>query len=184
VKLWGERRMAKRRRRVQHRLEKLAQTGKPQYPESCEEIRSFLISLGMSEFLAEQHIFTPPEHLQRVKDSYTKQRAKRVTNPLRTVQKVNLHRHVRRRQLEIQRYRCAYDHYEMNLTDSWHPRYATVEHIVRLGDGGSSSSYNTVMACSICNTLRDNKKMSAEDFYEWAQQNKPKNRASGQVGAA
>lgn len=52
-----------------------------------------------------------------------------------------------------------------------HPRYATWEHVIELRKGGPNSLSNAVLACEVCNNMRDKFDMSSEEFYEWASTN-------------
>ncbi len=62
---------------------------------------------------------------------------------------------LRRQMAEAQNWRCCYCGCEMVDTQSYHPRYATREHIVPRSKGGAEfDPDNLVVACRSCNTGR------------------------------
>ena len=69
---------------------------------------------------------------------------------------------------EMQNHRCCYCGEYMN-DENRHPRQATWEHVICKRDRGENSFDNLVIACSVCNSLRDMLKLEAEEFYEWVQ---------------
>lgn len=77
---------------------------------------------------------------------------------------------------ERQNHRCCYCHEQMisgyEPRYDRHPRAATWEHVVERRNGGQDESFNLVIACSVCNNLRDVLNLTAYEFYDWAQQNK------------
>lgn len=147
---------------------------KTRYPDTYASILKFCRENGIPEKFAERYHFMPPERIDHVVAKFIRRRDRKVNKaPLAPKSRKPYNRHSsRRRQLEIQRYRCAYDHYEMVLDNPQHPRYATIEHVIKLSDGGSAQRRNVVMACSVCNNLRDIMKMTAFEFYDWAQEHK------------
>ena len=61
----------------------------------------------------------------------------------------------------------------MEMNDRRTARSYTVEHLIRVADGGTNSRNNIVLACRICNSARERLNMSAPEYKKWAQENRP-----------
>lgn len=85
-------------------------------------------------------------------------------------QKFKTTRGYRRKQSEAQNHRCCYCGVEFS-PEVGHPRYSTWEHVLELRKGGADHPDNMVLACFICNNLRDRLDLDADAFYSWAQAN-------------
>jgi len=66
--------------------------------------------------------------------------------------------------------RCCYCH--RKFSNGWNAFTSpTIEHVRDLSLGGTDYISNLVAACSTCNNLRGIRRMSAEKFYDWIQEN-------------
>lgn len=78
-----------------------------------------------------------------------------------------MHESHKRMMLESQNHRCCYCSTKMETLLVDDPTYATWEHVVPRRLGGNNGYMNLVMACSLCNNLRDRMDFTAEEFYAW-----------------
>jgi hypothetical protein len=72
---------------------------------------------------------------------------------------------------------CCYDQYPMHKPSSGisgylDPRCPTFEHLIERSKGGSNYIDNLKLACSVCNTMRSDYKMTPDEFRTWSNENK------------
>ena len=136
------------------------------YPKHAEQVRQKFLASDWGvppEKLLLMAVRYPPNLFDITKVQPLPKKKKRMS--LWRSQKVRL--------FEIQRGLCCYDGYPMNTDNPSDPRYATVEHVTNVRDGGADcKNANLVIACNICNNMRDRKKVDAYTFYEWVVKNK------------
>ena len=148
---------------------------RPVFPDNVELFNRLIISRGLNpDFVSPNPniIYADPSTVPTIASKVREHRPV-VTSPVTSDHKRYIRRHVvsekRKKKLLIsQNNRCYYDDHEMELSNRETMRSYTVEHLIDVKDGGTNAPSNVVLACKICNNMREHLKMSSQEFKHWA----------------
>ena len=138
------------------------------HKESKQDIQIFTVSSKS------KYVYAPPENAEKIATSLFKQFVSRGNlGKTKKRNKMSSKKNNKCGLLEAQNHRCCYCH-SIFQDHPESPRYATFEHVIPRKNKGTNKWSNLVIACALCNSLRDHLNMSAEDFYDWVQKNPQK----------
>lgn len=158
------------------------ETNKPEKPQSIYPETRVLIVAAINRMAAQDGVVLPPYEISEdfqhappataeviAERRYAKLRRDMARPPKFKVGHHSQRKRYKRMFMEAQNHRCAYCGHGLEVENATGPNYATWEHVeARRGDKTRDRMSNLVISCHLCNALRDELKLSALDYYEWA----------------